>query len=57
MLEPGARTTLERQRVSLDVLKVGPTDTATGRKGRRQYMMYLREISFEDGSVLYFNQI
>ena len=51
LIESGARTTLERQGISLDVLKVGSKVTATGRKGRRQYTMYLREIELEDGTV------
>lgn len=51
LIESGARTTLERQGVSLDLLKIGAKITATGRKGRRQYTMYLREIEFEDGTV------
>lgn len=51
LIESGARTTLERQGVSLDLLKIGSKVTATGRKGRRQYTMYLRDIKFEDGTV------
>lgn len=51
LIESGARTTLERQGVSLDLLEVGSSVTATGRKGRREFTMYLREIEFEDGTV------
>jgi len=51
LIESGARTTLERQGVSLDILKVGAKVKATGRKGRREFTMYLREIEFEDGTV------
>ena len=51
LIESGARTTLERLGISLDVLKVGSKVTATGRKGRRQYTMYLREIELADGTV------
>lgn len=51
LIESGARTTLERQGVSLDVLEIGSKITATGRKGRRQYTMYLQKIVFEDGTV------
>ena len=51
LIESGARTTLERQGVSLDLLKVGEKVIATGRKGRREFTMYLREIEFEDGTV------
>jgi 2-keto-4-pentenoate hydratase len=51
LVETGARTTLERQGVTLDRLSVGSRITATGLKGRRKYTMYLREIVFEDGSV------
>ena len=51
LIESGARTTLERLGISLDALKVGSKVTATGRKGRRQYTMYLREIELADGTV------
>jgi len=51
LIESGARTTLERQGVSLDLLEVGSRVVATGRKGRREFTMYLREIEFEDGTV------
>lgn len=50
LIESGARTTLERQGVTLDLLEIGSTITATGRKGRREYTMYLQKITFEDGS-------
>ena len=52
LIESGARTTLERQGVTLDSLVVGSKIKATGRKGRREFTMYLREILFEDGTVL-----
>jgi hypothetical protein len=51
LIESGARTTLERQGVSLDQLVVGSKIKATGRKGRREFTMYLKEITFEDGTV------
>jgi len=51
LIEMGAKTTLERQGVTLDRLAVGSEITASGQKGRRQYTMYLQEIVFEDGSV------
>ena len=51
LIESGARTTLERQGVTLDLLEIGSVVKATGRKGRREFTMYLREIEFEDGSV------
>ena len=51
LVESGARTTLERQGVSLDLLKIGAQVKATGRKGRREFTMYLQEIEFEDGTV------
>ena len=51
LIEMGAKTTLERQGVTLDRLAVGSKITASGQKGRRQYTMYLQEIVFEDGSV------
>lgn len=51
LIESGARTTLERQGVTLDLLEIGALVKATGRKGRREFTMYLREIEFEDGTV------
>jgi len=51
LIETGARTTLERQGVTLERLKIGSKISATGRKGRREYTMYLQEITFEDGSI------
>lgn len=51
LIESGARTTLERDGITLDILEVGSKVTATGRKGRREYTMYLKEIIFEDGTV------
>jgi len=51
LIETGARTTLERQGITLDRLAVGSQITATGLKGRRKYTMYLQDIVFEDGSV------
>ena len=51
LIETGARTTLERKGVTMDRLAVGLKISATGRKGRRQYTMYLQEITFEDGSI------
>ncbi len=51
LIESGARTTLERQGVTLDLLEIGSVVKATGRKGRREFTMYLREIEFEDGTV------
>ncbi|PCJ27491.1 MAG: hypothetical protein COA96_03050 [SAR86 cluster bacterium] len=50
LIESGARTTLQRQGVSLERLEIGEKVTASGRKGRRQYTMYLQKITFEDGS-------
>lgn len=51
LLESGARTTLERQGVFFDQLEIGTAITATGRKGRRDYTMYLQKITFEDGTT------
>ncbi len=51
LIESGARTTLERQGVTLDILEIGSMVKATGRKGRRDFTMYLRDIEFEDGTV------
>lgn len=50
LIETGARTTLERRGVTLERLQVGSRIQATGQKGRRQYTMYLQEITFEDGT-------
>ena len=50
LVETGARTTLERKGVNLDRLTIGTKIQATGRKGLRQYTMFLHEIVFEDGS-------
>lgn len=51
LIESVGRTTLERQDVSFDLLEVGSIVKATGRKGRREFTMYLRDIEFEDGAV------
>lgn len=51
LVETEARTTLERRGVTLDVLAVGSHIRASGRKGKRQYTMYLRKIVLEDGNV------
>jgi len=51
LLESGARTTLERRGVSFEQLQIGSEITATGRKGRRDYTMYLQKITFSDGST------
>ncbi len=51
LLESGARTTLERRGVSFEQLEIGSRITATGRKGRRDYTMYLQKITFADGST------
>ncbi|MBL6746372.1 MAG: hypothetical protein ISP88_10710 [Pseudomonadales bacterium] len=50
LVESGARTTLERQGVTLEHLEIGSKITATGRKGRRENTMYLQKIIYEDGS-------
>lgn len=50
LIESGARTTLERQGVTLEHLEIGSHITATGRKGRREFTMYLQKITFEDGT-------
>ena len=52
LIESGARTTLERQGVTLEHLEIGSKITATGRKGRRENTMYLQKITYEDGSEL-----
>jgi hypothetical protein len=51
LIETGAKTTLARKGVNLDGLMIGAKIQATGRKGRRQYTMYLHEIVFDDGTV------
>jgi len=51
LIESVGRTTLERQGVSFDLLEVGSMVKATGRKGRREFTMYLRDIEFKDGAV------
>lgn len=51
LIETNSRTTLQRLGVSLDSLDVGSTIEAIGRKGRRQYTMYLQEITFADGTT------
>ena len=53
LIESVGRTTLERQGVSFDLLEVGSMVKATGRKGRREFTMYLRDIEFEDGAVFF----
>lgn len=50
LIETEARTTLERRGVTLERLAVGSHITASGRKGKREYTMYLRKIVLEDGS-------
>ena len=52
LIESGARTTLERQGVTLEHLEIGSKITATGRKGRRENTMYLQKIIYEDGLEL-----
>lgn len=51
LLETGARNTLQRRGVTMERLEVGSKIKATGRKGRRQYTMYLQEITFADGTI------
>ena len=50
LIESGARTTLERQGVTLEHLEIGSTVTAIGRRGRRDFTMYLQKITYEDGT-------
>ena len=51
LVESAAKTTLQRNGITLDILAVGSRVTATGLKGRRANTMYLQEIRFEDGRV------
>ncbi len=50
LLETVGRTTLDRAGVDLQVLEIGKQVTASGRKGRREFTMYLQKITFADGS-------
>lgn len=51
LIETTGKTTLERGGVSMETLVIGSKVTATGRKGRRDFTLYLQEIVFEDGTV------
>ena len=51
LIESSSRTTLQRQGVTFERLEVGKKIVATGRKGRRDYTMYLQSIDFEDGTT------
>ncbi|MDG2140429.1 MAG: DUF6152 family protein [Gammaproteobacteria bacterium] len=51
LIESSSRTTLQRQGVSFEHLEIGERIIATGRKGRRDYTMYLQSIEFEDGTT------
>ena len=50
LLETVGRTTLDRQGMNMDQMVIGSRVTASGRKGRREFTMYLHRMSFEDGS-------
>lgn len=50
LIETDAKTTLARRGVTLERLAIGSKIVASGRKGKREYTLYLREIVFEDGS-------
>ncbi|MEQ8953839.1 MAG: DUF6152 family protein [Gammaproteobacteria bacterium] len=50
LLETVGRTTLDRAGVNLQALEIGKQVTASGRKGRREFTMYLQKLTFEDGS-------
>ena len=50
LIETEAKTTLVRRGVTMERLVVGSRITASGRKGKRPYTMYLRKIVLEDGS-------
>jgi len=51
LIESSSRTTLQRQGVTFERLEVGEKIIARGRKGRRNYTMYLQSIDFEDGTT------
>ena len=50
-IDASSRTTLQRQGVTFERLEVGEKIIARGRKGRRNYTMYLQSIDFEDGTT------
>ncbi|MFK7865520.1 MAG: DUF6152 family protein [Pseudohongiellaceae bacterium] len=51
LIETTGKTTLERGGVSMETLVIGSHVTASGRKGRRDFTLYLQEITFEDGRI------
>ena len=51
LVEASSSTSLRRKGASFESFEVGSKIKATGLKGRRQYTMYLREITFEDGTI------
>ncbi|MDB3992867.1 DUF6152 family protein [Gammaproteobacteria bacterium] len=51
LIEASSRTTLQRQGVTFERLEIGAKIIARGRKGRRNYTMYLQSIDFEDGTT------
>ena len=51
LIETSSLTTLQRRGITFERLEVGKKVIATGRKGRRDYTMYLQSIDFEDGTI------
>ncbi len=50
LLETVGRTTLDRQGMNMEQMEIGARVSASGRKGRREFTMYLHRMTFEDGS-------
>ena len=50
LVESYARSTYERKGVDLESIEVGTEVTVSGRKGLRPNTLYLREITFADGT-------
>jgi hypothetical protein len=51
LIESDAKTTYERKGWDLDTIRIGSEITVSGRKGRRNFTMYLTEALMEDGTV------
>ena len=51
LVEASSSTSLRRKGASFETFEVGSKINATGLKGRRQYTMYLGEITFEDATI------
>jgi hypothetical protein len=51
LVESSSSTSLRRKGASFESFEIGSKVKVTGLRGRRQYTMYLREITFEDGTI------